>query len=108
MNLDDCWAHRRGPSGVIEADATKFPSGIAALAQYAHARGLKLGIYTDRGILTCQRRPGSFGYEKIDAETYAAWGIDYVKEDSCFATSTDHARAFAEYETMRDALNSTG
>jgi alpha-galactosidase len=67
-------------------------------------QGLKFGIYTDRGNLTCQGRPGSGGHEILDANTFASWGVDYVKEDSCNATQ-DHGIAFLEYGNMRDALN---
>ena len=107
VNIDDCWAVGRSPNGTILVDTTKFPSGIKPLADLAHLHGLKLGIYSDRGNLTCQKRPGSLGYEKLDADTYASWGIDYLKEDSCFASS-DHETAFKEYATMRNALNATG
>jgi len=65
------------------------------------------GIYTDRGPLTCDSRPGSYGHELLDAQTYAAWGVDYVKEDSCHAP-THHDVAYKEYALMRDSLNSTG
>jgi len=72
-----------------------------------HSKSLKFGVYTDRGNFTCGRRPGSAGYEKIDAQTYAQWGVDFVKEDSCDATQ-DHQTAFHEYALMRDAMNATG
>jgi len=72
-----------------------------------HSKNWKFGIYTDRGTKTCAGRPGSLGYEAIDAQTYASWGVDYLKEDSCFA-SQDHDTAFKEYGLMRDALNNTG
>jgi hypothetical protein len=62
---------------------------------------------TDRGTATCVGRPGSQGYESIDAKTYAEWGVDLVKEDSCSAP-TDHNASFAQYGLMRDALNATG
>jgi alpha-galactosidase len=74
--IDDCWQTGRAPDGTIVADPVRFPSGMAALAAYVHARGLKLGLYTDAGHYTCQGRPGSYGYEQQDAETYAAWGVD--------------------------------
>jgi alpha-galactosidase len=80
---------------------------MKAVADYVHSKGLKFGIYTDRGTQTCAGRPGSYGYEQKDADTYASWGVDYLKEDSCNAAS-DHPTAFKEYGTMRDALNSTG
>jgi len=107
LNLDDCWAKGRNPDGSVYADSQMFPSGIQKLAQYVHSRGLLFGIYTDRGNLTCGGRPGSKDHEVIDANTYAKWGVDYVKEDSCYA-SQDHDIAFGEYGKMRDALNQTG
>ena len=63
--------------------------------------------YTDRGTQTCGGRAGALGHEVIDAMTYASWGVDYVKEDSCNAVQ-DHPTAFREYAAMRDALNATG
>lgn len=108
LNLDDCWADGRHPDGTVYTDSVRFPSGdLKGLADYAHGKGLLFGTYTDRGTKTCGGKPGSLNYEEIDARTYAAWGIDYVKEDSCFA-STDHATAFQDYGKMRDALNATG
>jgi alpha-galactosidase len=108
VNLDDCWAWGRYPNGTIYADPTTFPSGIASLASYVHSLGLKFGIYTDRGFYTCQKRPGSKNYEQIDAETYASWGVDYLKEDSCYSLSHDREESLQDYSVMRDALNSTG
>jgi len=107
VNLDDCWAGGRYSNGTVYSDQTTFPSGIQALATKIHNLGLKFGLYTDRGTNTCAGRPGSLNYESIDAKTYAAWGVDYVKEDSCNAPNTPEA-AFPEYGTMRDALNATG
>jgi alpha-galactosidase len=83
INIDDCWQTTRDANGVIVADPAKFPHGIKALADYIHADGLKLGIYSDHGTLTCQGRPGSNGYEYLDALTYASWGVDYLKYDNC-------------------------
>ena len=74
---------------------------------FVRFKNLKFGTYTDRGTQTCAGKPGAFGYEKLDAETYASWGIDYLKEDSCHA-STNHSVAFEEYGAMRDALDATG
>ncbi len=59
----------------------------------------------DRGNATCQGRPGSLGYETKDANTYAIWGVDYLKLDSC---NTNGTPAVVEYSIMRDALNATG
>nr|GMD36166.1 alpha-galactosidase [Ipomoea batatas] len=64
--------------------ASTFPSGIKALADYVHNRGLKLGIYSDAGTRTCSNTmPGSLGYEEQDARTFASWGVDYLKYDNC-------------------------
>jgi alpha-galactosidase len=105
VNLDDCWHGTRDSLGFIRPDSSRFPSGIKALADYVHGKGLKLGIYSDAGSMTCARRPGSRGYENQDAETYARWGIDYLKYDWC---NTDSLSAPGAYMTMRDALRRTG
>ncbi|CAE7483021.1 melA [Symbiodinium pilosum] len=108
LNLDDCWAKGRHANGTVFADPAKFPSStLKPLADYVHSKGLRFGTYTDRGTATCAGRPGASNYEKIDAETYAEWGVDYLKEDSCNAPS-DHDTAFQQYGRMRDALNATG
>lgn len=106
INIDDCWQTSRGADGVIVADARRFPSGIPALADYVHARGLKLGLYSCRGTLTCQRAPGSYGYEEIDAATYAAWGVDYLKYDNCHEAPGSDMRH--DYEAMGAALQRGG
>jgi len=101
------WAKGRYSNGTVYPDPVAFPQGIKPIADYVHSLGLKFGIYSDRGTLTCAGRPGSQGYESIDARTYASWGVDYLKEDSCNA-SDDHDTAFQQYGTMRDALAATG
>lgn len=83
INIDDCWHGDRDAQGFIQPDPKRFPSGIKALADYVHGKGLKLGIYSDGGARTCAGRPGSRGYEFQDAYTYASWGIDYLKYDWC-------------------------
>ena len=103
--IDDCWQIDRDSQGNILADPQRFPSGMKALADYVHAKGLKFGLYSDAGTLTCQKRPGSRGYEFQDARQYAAWGVDYLKYDWC-STSTQHAPA--SYSIMRDALLKAG
>jgi alpha-galactosidase len=110
VNIDDCWSLReRGPDGRLVADPVKFPGGIHALADYVHARGLKLGIYGDAGTKTCAGFPGSLGREQLDAETWAAWGVDYVKYDNC-SNQSDGSRAdyVRRYTAMRQALDKTG
>jgi len=103
--IDDCWQTSRDANGVIVADAQKFPSGIKALADYVHSRGLKFGIYSDAGRLTCGGRPGSQGHEYQDAITYARWGVDYLKYDWC---NTGDRNAEEAYAVMADALRSSG
>jgi len=71
--IDDCWQIDRDAQGNIIPDPKHFPSGIKALADYVHSKGLKFGLYSDAGTLTCQKRPGSRGYEFQDARQYAAW-----------------------------------
>ncbi len=99
--IDDCWQTDRDSSGKIIADPKRFPSGIKALADYVHSKGLKFGLYSDVGKMTCQRRPGSRGYEEIDAKTYEEWGVDYLKFDWCY-----HGNLKAEeaYFPMGNAL----
>jgi alpha-galactosidase len=109
INLDDCWQGKRDADGFIQADPVRFPSGIKALADYVHAKGLKLGIYSDAGALTCAKRPGSQGYEYQDALQYARWGIDYVKYDWCHTGEGKAQRNPVEaYTTMRDAIRAAG
>jgi alpha-galactosidase len=107
VNVDEGWPGGRFKNGTIYPNSTKFPSGMKALGDYIHSLGLKFGIYTDRGKKTCGGFPGSQGYEAIDAKTYASWGVDFLKEDSCYAVD-DPSAAFPEYAKMRDALNATG
>ncbi|MDQ2973894.1 MAG: glycoside hydrolase family 27 protein [Acidobacteriota bacterium] len=103
--IDDCWQIERDSQGNIIPDPKRFPSGMKALADYVHAKGLKFGLYSDAGTLTCEKRPGSRGYEFQDARQYAAWGVDYLKVDWC-ASGTQNAQA--SYSIMRDALLKTG
>jgi alpha-galactosidase len=105
VNIDDCWQVRRDDAGNIVADPAKFPSGIKALADYVHSKGLKIGIYTDAGTNTCQGRPGSLNHELQDAKIYASWGIDYVKVDWCHAEGLDPV---VQYAKFRDALAQAG
>jgi alpha-galactosidase len=103
--IDDCWQVSRDKDGNIVADPQKFPSGIKALADYIHSKGLKFGMYSDAGTQTCQGRPGGRGHEFQDALTYASWGVDYLKYDWCHAGMQD---AEASYLTMSQALRASG
>lgn len=110
VNLDAGWAApERDAKGDIQADPTEFPHGMAALADYAHARGLLLGLYSSPYNQTCGQTPenASLGHETQDAQTFAGWGIDYLKYDWCRA-DTDHATEVKNFTAMRDALRATG
>jgi alpha-galactosidase len=104
--IDDCWQTGRDADGNIIVDKEKFPSGIKALADYIHTKGLKFGIYTDAGTMTCAKRPGSIGHEYQDARQYATWGVDYLKEDWCNTLPGQNSEA--SYTLMRDALKASG
>ncbi|UTF58625.1 glycoside hydrolase family 27 protein [Gilvimarinus sp. DA14] len=105
INIDDCWHGERDENGEIQVSEEHFPSGMKALADYVHSKGLKLGIYSDAGDTTCAGRPGSRGHEYQDARTYAEWGIDYLKYDWC---DTENINPIGAYTTMRDALHEAG
>jgi alpha-galactosidase len=106
VNLDDCWQTSRDAAGNIVADPERFPSGIKALADYIHGKGLKLGLYTDMGTMTCAKRPGSIGHEYQDAKQYANWGIDYLKVDWCNTLPGQNSES--SYTLMRNALADSG
>lgn len=103
--IDDCWQGERDSLGFIHPDPARFPSGMKALADYIHSKGLKFGIYSDAGWKTCGGKPGSRGYEFQDAKQYAKWGVDYLKYDWC---NTEGLNAKGAYMTMRNALRDAG
>lgn len=103
--IDDCWHGERDKLGFIQPDPERFPSGMKALADYIHSKGLKFGVYSDAGWKTCAGRPGSRGYEFQDAMKYAEWGVDYLKYDWC---NTEGLNARGAYLTMRNALYAAG
>ncbi|XP_042405073.1 alpha-galactosidase-like [Zingiber officinale] len=107
VNLDDCWAeYNRTPKGEVVGNYKTFPSGIKALADYVHSKGLKLGIYSSAGDRTCSNgMPGSLGYEYVDAQTFASWGIDYLKYDNCYNRNIDPQ---VRYPVMTKALRQAG
>ncbi len=83
--IDEPWAKERDEEFRLVGDRVKFPGGMKAIGDYIHSKGLNYGIYQDRGRMTCAGDPGRFGHEQIDMETFAAWVVDYIKMDSCFA-----------------------
>jgi alpha-galactosidase len=106
VNIDDCWqAKERSPDGELLADPERFPHGIAAVADYVHARGLLLGIYSSPGEHTCKWNPGSRDYPEEDAQLFADWGVDYLKYDGCYATWDEKINGFI---AMHDAIEATG
>jgi len=113
VNIDDCWANwKRDANGNIQANPVRFPSGIKALADYIHSKGLKFGLYSSAGTWTCEPKeenrgfPGGLGHEKQDAATYASWGVDYLKYDNCPDPGADPGpRIKPQYQAMRDALD---
>jgi alpha-galactosidase len=106
--LDDGWmAKDRDASGNLVGDPVKFPGGMKALGDYIHGKGLKYGIYECRGFLTCQKLPGSFGHEARDMSTFASWGVDYIKLDSCYAERNGRLSS-VELDIYRKAIDQTG
>ena len=84
LNLDDCWhSSMRDENGRLQGDLSTFPNGIKALVEKLNEKGFKVGIYSSNGTLTCEDLPASLGHERIDAETFADWGIEYFKYDFC-------------------------
>ena len=120
VTVDDCWmTMARDAQGRLVADPVKFPHGMAWLGQYLHTRGLQFGIYEDAGSMTCGGYPGSgrpqgggADHFAVDAATYAAWGVDYLKLDGCnIYTAADQTKEEASrqaYAAQAVALHDTG
>jgi alpha-galactosidase len=115
INIDDTWEGTRDAQGVIQTNE-KFPN-MKALADYVHGKGLKLGIYSSPGAKTCAGFEGSLNHEEQDAQTYAAWGIDYLKYDLCSfrdvmktapTPAAAHLMMTDAYTKMHNALLKTG
>ncbi|MEG1550726.1 MAG: alpha-galactosidase [Oscillospiraceae bacterium] len=84
VNLDDCWhSSLRDENGKLQGDLTTFAHGMPALVKEINDLGFKVGIYSSNGTLTCEDLPASLGHERIDAETFVDWGIEYFKYDFC-------------------------
>lgn len=84
INLDDCWhSSQRTADGKLQGDLARFPNGIKALVEDVNDLGFKVGIYTSNGTLTCEDLPASLYHERVDADTFAEWGIEYFKYDFC-------------------------
>lgn len=108
VNIDDFWhADRRADDGTPLPNPVTFPDGIGPVADALHAMGLKLGIYSDAAHLTCGNCFGGYGYEAIDAQAYAAWGVDLLKYDYCHAPR-QRTEAEKRYAAMARALEGSG
>lgn len=106
VNIDDCWmTDKRTLDGHIEVDYQAFPSGMKALGNYIHSKGLKFGLYSSGGLYSCQYRTGSMGNEEVDAEDFISWGVDYLKYDNC---NHQGAPNKVRFQKMRDALLNQG
>ena len=105
--IDDCWAEKeRDGNGRLVPDRNKFPEGMKAVSDYVHAKGLKFGMYSCAGVMTCAGYPGSFGHEFADAQTFAEWGVDFLKYDYCY--KPERADDQLLYRRMGMALKATG
>jgi alpha-galactosidase len=109
ISLDDGWAsYNRTIDGYLQVNLTSFPRGIEALANEVHTHGLKLGLYGDSGHYTCAWRPGSWGFEERDAQTFANWGVDYLKYDNCGGFQSMTEAPQVRFGAMKNALALSG
>lgn len=105
--IDDCWSEReRDEKGRLVPSREKFPDGIKSVADYVHSKGLKFGIYSCVGTMTCDGYPGSYGHEYLDAMTFAEWGVDFLKYDYCYRPKTVKGEDL--YRKMALALKNSG
>lgn len=107
INIDDFWQLAdRGADGHMQINKEKFPRGIKYVADYLHDKGFRLGIYSDASRYTCGGVCGSYGYEEIDAQDFASWGVDLLKYDYCGAPEAQDT-AIVRYRKMGEALKGT-
>jgi alpha-N-acetylgalactosaminidase len=107
VSIDDCWEDHSGrdADGHLVPDASRFPDGMKALGDYMHGKGVRFGTYSDEGSKTCGGYPGTQGYEQDDAETFASWGVDYLKLDGCHNSKAGFVTG---YPAAGAALQATG
>ena len=106
--LDDGWmAKERDANGNLVGDPVKFPNGMKAIGDYIHSKGLKFGIYECRGFKTCAGLPGSFNHEEADMNTFASWGVDYIKLDGCYAEKNGRLSS-VELALYSQSIDKTG
>ncbi|EHK15868.1 glycoside hydrolase family 27 protein [Trichoderma virens Gv29-8] len=108
--LDDCWSSGRDANGKLVADTTKFPDGMGAVADALHEQGFLFGMYSSAGEMTCARYAGSLDYEENDAQSFADWGVDYLKYDNCYHMGRFGTPliSFNRFNEMAKALKKTG
>ncbi|HEX2985514.1 MAG TPA: glycoside hydrolase family 27 protein [Caproiciproducens sp.] len=105
--IDDCWSQKkRDENGRLQPDPAKFPSGLKSLSDYVHSKSMKFGMYSCCGTRTCADYPGSYEYEFTDAETFADWGVDFLKYDYCYKPR--YIEGHLLYKRMAMALRSCG
>jgi len=106
VSIDDCWENHAGrdSEGKLISDSSRFPS-MKDLGDYMHSKGIKFGTYSDEGTKTCGGYPGSKGYEESDAQTFASWGVDYLKLDGCYNNQAGYVTG---YPAMGAALQASG
>ncbi len=104
--IDDCWSLKERVDGKLVADPALFPHGMKYLSDYVHSKGLKFGMYSCAGFMTCAGYPSSYGHEYEDAKQFAEWGVDYLKYDFCNFPSSGNGRN--AYLTMAMALRNSG
>ena len=105
--IDDCWSEKqRDSEGRLVASKEKFPNGMKVVADYVHSKGLKFGMYSCLGTMTCDAYPGSFNHEYLDAKTFADWGVDFLKYDYCYRPK--NIKGSDLYRKMALALKNSG
>lgn len=104
--IDDCWSLKQRVDGKLVPNPELFPHGMKYVADYIHSKGLKFGMYSCAGIMTCAGHPSSYGHEFDDAKMFAEWGVDYLKYDFCYFPKSANTKN--AYLTMAMALRSTG
>lgn len=104
--IDDFWQADERINGRLAWDPRKFPQGIKPIAEKLHEHGLKFGMYSCAGTRTCGGKPGSYGFEEIDAQTFAEWGVDFLKYDYCHVPAG--VDGVALFQRMGQALRGTG
>jgi alpha-galactosidase len=107
IEIDDGWEGQRGTSGHITAHPYRFPDGMKTVGDYFHERGLKFGIYSSPGAITCAGYPGSLGFEQLDVDSWVSWGVDYLKHDHCSCPVEDD-RSFELVRLVGELLKTSG